>query len=209
MGSSHHLHLFNHSTSLTSSINASIYSTSTSTIPPKQRLGLNATLINKRKASANSYPALEDLSNTNNNNNCLGTDNSRIGSGFPPLSPATINTNFNSSIINNGSSPNSNKENGGGGAGTGVYSPKEYVESLHQNNRSQIIYGKNHVTVFQRGTEFAGYLSLHLNHYNSLILKWTPNQLMNVTNAPSYDENSSNNNNSSNSQANLNKNNKG
>ena len=57
-------------------------------------------------------------------------------------------------------------------------SAREYVESLHQNSKSQLIYGKNHVIVRQKDTEFAGYLSLHLNPAG-LILKWTPNQLMN------------------------------
>ncbi|CAF0784907.1 unnamed protein product [Brachionus calyciflorus] len=55
---------------------------------------------------------------------------------------------------------------------------KEFVESLHQNVTSQLIYGKNHVIVNQKEKSFAGYLSLHLNP-NGLILNWTPNEILN------------------------------
>ncbi|RNA21496.1 small G signaling modulator 1, partial [Brachionus plicatilis] len=57
-----------------------------------------------------------------------------------------------------------------------------YVESLHQNTKSQIIYGKNHVIVIQREKDIAGYLSLHLTS-SGLVLKWTPNQIMNGCNS--------------------------
>ncbi|XP_026805238.1 small G protein signaling modulator 2-like isoform X6 [Rhopalosiphum maidis] len=59
-------------------------------------------------------------------------------------------------------------------------SAKDYVESLHQNNRVTLLYGKNNVLVLPKDvTEpMAGYLSLHQTA-NSLIIKWTPNQLMN------------------------------
>lgn len=58
-------------------------------------------------------------------------------------------------------------------------SAKEYVESLHQNSRSQLIYGKNSVIVKQRELELVGYMSLHLNsQIGSLLLKWTPNEMM-------------------------------
>ncbi|KAK3913965.1 Small G protein signaling modulator 2, partial [Frankliniella fusca] len=59
--------------------------------------------------------------------------------------------------------------------------PKDYVESLHQNNRATLLYGKNNVLVMpQRDLARAmpGYLSLHQT-CNSLTIKWTPNQLMN------------------------------
>jgi len=88
---------------------------------------------------------------------------------------------------------------------------KDYVESLHQNAKSQLIYGKNNVLVqpvanSKKKDSFSslnfviqvpghdpipGYLSLHLNQ-TGLTLKWTPNQLMNRTNTLS--ENSSDNN---------------
>ncbi|CAF3124404.1 unnamed protein product [Rotaria socialis] len=57
---------------------------------------------------------------------------------------------------------------------------KDYVESLHQNARSQLIYGKNNVFAqpVPGNDPIPGYLSLHLNQ-NGLFLKWTPNQLMN------------------------------
>lgn len=55
---------------------------------------------------------------------------------------------------------------------------KEYVESLHQNSKSQLIYGKNNVVVKLKDQELFGYLSLH-DSAGGLILKWTPNQMMN------------------------------
>lgn len=59
--------------------------------------------------------------------------------------------------------------------------PKDYVESLHQNNRATLLYGKNNVLVMPQKDvtqPMPGYLSLHQT-YNSLTIKWTPNQLMN------------------------------
>jgi hypothetical protein len=61
-------------------------------------------------------------------------------------------------------------------------SAKEYVESLHQNYKSQLIYGKNNICVKmqQNKEEIIGYLSLHQSEsHQSLTLKWTPNQLLN------------------------------
>ncbi|CAL8137374.1 unnamed protein product [Orchesella dallaii] len=57
---------------------------------------------------------------------------------------------------------------------------KDYVESLHQNSKSTLLYGKNNVVVYMKdGSEpLAGYLSLH-QCGEALLLKWTPNQLMN------------------------------
>ncbi|XP_031635811.1 small G protein signaling modulator 1-like isoform X2 [Contarinia nasturtii] len=54
------------------------------------------------------------------------------------------------------------------------------VESLHQNHRATLLYGKNNVLVLPKDvTEpLPGYLSLHQRPH-SLIIKWTPNQLMN------------------------------
>ncbi|CAF0900878.1 unnamed protein product [Didymodactylos carnosus] len=59
-------------------------------------------------------------------------------------------------------------------------SARDYVESLHQNAKSQLIYGKNNVLVQPKEGQdpIPGYLSLHLTN-NGVILKWTPNQLMN------------------------------
>ncbi|ESO11592.1 hypothetical protein HELRODRAFT_71468, partial [Helobdella robusta] len=66
---------------------------------------------------------------------------------------------------------------------------KEYVESLHQNNKSTLLYGKNNVIIQPVCADvrediqpMAGYLSLHQNNSLSLVVKWTPNQLMNIGN---------------------------
>ncbi|XP_068945738.1 small G protein signaling modulator 2 isoform X3 [Petaurus breviceps papuanus] len=61
-------------------------------------------------------------------------------------------------------------------------SAREYVESLHQNSRTHLLYGKNNVLVQPKEDMEAvpGYLSLHQSA-ESLTLKWTPNQLMNGT----------------------------
>ncbi|CAF0888852.1 unnamed protein product [Adineta steineri] len=57
---------------------------------------------------------------------------------------------------------------------------RDYVESLHQNGKSQLLYGKNNVLVqpIPSHDPIPGYLSLHHNRHG-LTLKWTPNQLMN------------------------------
>uniref|UniRef100_A0A8C6W0W4 Small G protein signaling modulator 1 n=1 Tax=Nothobranchius furzeri TaxID=105023 RepID=A0A8C6W0W4_NOTFU len=59
-------------------------------------------------------------------------------------------------------------------------SAREYVESLHQNNRATLLFGKNNVLVQPRDDMEAipGYLSLHQTS-DIMTLKWTPNQLMN------------------------------
>ncbi|XP_074244453.1 small G protein signaling modulator 2 isoform X2 [Saimiri boliviensis] len=59
---------------------------------------------------------------------------------------------------------------------------RECVESLHQNSRTRLLYGKNHVLMQPKEDMEAvpGYLSLHQSA-DSLTLKWTPNQLMNGT----------------------------
>ncbi|CAL1569398.1 unnamed protein product [Knipowitschia caucasica] len=57
---------------------------------------------------------------------------------------------------------------------------REYVESLHQNSRTTLLFGKNNVLVQPRDDMEAipGYLSLHQTA-ELMTLKWTPNQLMN------------------------------
>ncbi|MGH0152855.1 UNVERIFIED_CONTAM: hypothetical protein FKN15_059988 [Acipenser sinensis] len=61
-------------------------------------------------------------------------------------------------------------------------SARDYVESLHQNSRTHLLYGKNNVLVQPKEHMEAlrGYLSLH-QAAGHLTLKWTPNQLMNGT----------------------------
>ncbi|XP_013379334.1 small G protein signaling modulator 1-like [Lingula anatina] len=58
-------------------------------------------------------------------------------------------------------------------------SAKEYVESLHQNSRVLLLYGKNnvHVQPKEDAQPLPGYLSLHQSA-DGLTVKWTPNQLM-------------------------------
>lgn len=60
------------------------------------------------------------------------------------------------------------------------WSPRDYVESLHQNSRSTLLYGKNNVIMQPKDDlePLPGYLSLHQETYG-LIVKWTPNQLIN------------------------------
>ncbi|CAN9513238.1 unnamed protein product [Ophioblennius macclurei] len=68
-------------------------------------------------------------------------------------------------------------------------SAREYVESLHQNNRATLLFGKNNVLVQPRDDMEAipGYLSLHQTA-DLMTLKWTPNQLMNGSVAdPDYE----------------------
>ncbi|XP_076007054.1 small G protein signaling modulator 1 isoform X2 [Genypterus blacodes] len=59
-------------------------------------------------------------------------------------------------------------------------SARDYVESLHQNSRAMLLFGKNNVLVQPRDDMEAipGYLSLHQTA-DIMTLKWTPNQLMN------------------------------
>ncbi|RUS77859.1 hypothetical protein EGW08_014372, partial [Elysia chlorotica] len=57
-------------------------------------------------------------------------------------------------------------------------SAREYVESLHQNSKLTLLYGKNNVLVQPNKEALAGYLSLHQSS-EGLIIMWTPNQLMN------------------------------
>ncbi|XP_053728094.1 small G protein signaling modulator 2 isoform X3 [Synchiropus splendidus] len=61
-------------------------------------------------------------------------------------------------------------------------SAREYVESLHQNSRTHLLYGKNNVLVQPKKDMevLRGYLSLH-QAGESLTLKWTPNHLINGT----------------------------
>ncbi|XP_078082234.1 small G protein signaling modulator 1 [Mustelus asterias] len=59
-------------------------------------------------------------------------------------------------------------------------SARDYVESLHQNSRATLLYGKNNVLVQPKDDmeHIPGYLSLHQTG-DTMTLKWTPNQLMN------------------------------
>ncbi|KAF2364582.1 hypothetical protein FHG87_004670, partial [Trinorchestia longiramus] len=58
---------------------------------------------------------------------------------------------------------------------------RDYVDSLHQNYKATLLYGKNNVLVQPKDhlEAMPGYLSLHLTPPESLVIKWTPNHLMN------------------------------
>ncbi|KAI5634030.1 rab-GTPase-TBC domain-containing protein [Phthorimaea operculella] len=87
-------------------------------------------------------------------------------------------------ILNYKRSLNTSTEDGSaittGPSSVGSSSAKDYVESLHQNSRATLLYGKNNVRVQPKDVAepMAGYLSLHQTAAG-LIIKWTPNQLMN------------------------------
>ncbi|CAH2052131.1 unnamed protein product, partial [Iphiclides podalirius] len=77
----------------------------------------------------------------------------------------------------------SSDDTGASSTATGIAtgsSAKDYVESLHQNSRATLLYGKNNVRVQPKDVEepMPGYLSLHQTAAG-LVIKWTPNQLMN------------------------------
>lgn len=58
---------------------------------------------------------------------------------------------------------------------------RDCVFSLHQNFRTNLLYGKNNVEVLATNGDqpLKGYLSLHQDiNMDQLILKWTPNMLM-------------------------------
>ncbi|XP_024944502.1 small G protein signaling modulator 1 isoform X2 [Cephus cinctus] len=88
-------------------------------------------------------------------------------SGCPPAPPL----NFGRSLHTGGSSED--------GLGQMPRSAKDYVESLHQNSKAILLYGKNNVNVHPPQSDpMPGYLSLHQSA-QGLVIKWTPNQLMN------------------------------
>lgn len=64
------------------------------------------------------------------------------------------------------------------------WSPRDYVESLHQNSKSTLLYGKNNVIIQPKDDmePMPGYLSLHQDS-TGIIVKWTPNQLINGRNS--------------------------
>ncbi|KAK9892337.1 hypothetical protein WA026_019791 [Henosepilachna vigintioctopunctata] len=85
-------------------------------------------------------------------------------------------------ILNIGRSLNTSSEETGTVRNSSQYFAKDYVASLHQNSRATLLYGKNNVKVFPANSDITvpmlGYLSLHQTPIG-LIIKWTPNQLMN------------------------------
>ncbi|KAL4711801.1 hypothetical protein ACJJTC_005970 [Scirpophaga incertulas] len=87
-------------------------------------------------------------------------------------------------ILNFRRSLNASSDDGGtvasGSGKAGGSTAKDYVESLHQNSTAALLYGKNNVRVQPKDVEepMPGYLSLHQTAAG-LVIKWTPNQLMN------------------------------
>ncbi|XP_044738125.1 small G protein signaling modulator 2-like isoform X2 [Chrysoperla carnea] len=83
-------------------------------------------------------------------------------------------------ILNFGRSLNTSSEDSMANRGSTNHVAKDYVESLHQNSRATLLYGKNNVMVLPKelNEPIAGYLSLHQTA-QLLTIKWTPNQLMN------------------------------
>ncbi|CAH1163281.1 unnamed protein product [Phaedon cochleariae] len=71
------------------------------------------------------------------------------------------------------------------------YLAKDNVESLHQNSRATLLFGKNNVLVLPVNSNLSepipGYLSLHQTA-NALAIKWTPNELMNCFGEESHDK---------------------
>lgn len=165
---------------------------------PKMKLGIRASLIAKRKASIN---ALDDISNSLGKNTPLGAAlTTKRDEIITPQTPDFTKKNVSfyavqrtnsykgetqmskfSTPLSYNSSQRFNEqisETPNGSSKKTVNNAKEYVESLHQNTKSQLIYGKNNVIVCQKEIELPGYLSLHL-HSNGMVLKWTPNQMIN------------------------------
>jgi hypothetical protein len=185
--------LSTHNSSLSITNNSSISNSSSIFYfqTPKTKLGLNASAILKRNAVKNlNNLSIEEPSTSNNNsiNSPFTFNSSKNNCSKSPMTPLSNN-------ISNSSPPGSvNNINA---------NAKEYVESLHQNSKSQLIYGKNYVIVYPVINFFCfanilkntcmiikkkeemdglpGYLSLHLNYNSNLTLKWTPNQLMNAS----------------------------
>ncbi|XP_046738332.1 small G protein signaling modulator 1-like isoform X1 [Diprion similis] len=94
----------------------------------------------------------------------------RISSGTTSCQP-TPPLNFGRSLHTGGSSEDA--------LGQMPRSAKDYVESLHQNSKATLLYGKNNVNVHPPQSDpMPGYLSLHQSA-RGLVIKWTPNQLMN------------------------------
>ena len=161
----------------------------------KIRLGQSASVLAKRKASIS---ALDDISNVSSNSKAgstAATSPLRFKSSTlkAVLSEEEIQTTnqFESTPVIAGAKPSGQKlcmlDNNSNQSyykvqmnGSSGKSAKEYVESLHQNSKSQLIYGKNNVVVKQKDIELVGYLSMHvLSSIDGLVLKWTPNQMMN------------------------------
>ncbi|KPM09246.1 small G protein signaling modulator 1-like protein [Sarcoptes scabiei] len=78
-------------------------------------------------------------------------------------------------------------------SGSVCWSPRDYVESLHQNSKSTLLYGKNNVIMQPNDDEepMPGYLSLHQDSFGLRVM-WTPNNLINVRVEHNAIENSEN-----------------
>ncbi|KAL1501277.1 hypothetical protein ABEB36_006628 [Hypothenemus hampei] len=94
-------------------------------------------------------------------------------------------------ILNFGRSLNTSSEDSTISRNNSPHIAKDYVESLHQNSRAALLFGKNNVHVMPLKAEVTepmpGYLSLHQTP-SGLTIKWTPNQLMNGFSDESQDK---------------------
>uniref|UniRef100_A0AAR5Q3Z1 RUN domain-containing protein n=2 Tax=Dendroctonus ponderosae TaxID=77166 RepID=A0AAR5Q3Z1_DENPD len=94
-------------------------------------------------------------------------------------------------ILNFGRSLNTSSDDSLVSRNSSQHIAKDYVESLHQNSKAALLFGKNNVLVMPDKDDVTvpmpGYLSLHQTP-SSLVIKWTPNQLMNGFNEESQDK---------------------
>lgn len=105
---------------------------------PKLRLGLNASIILRRNPGSNA-----------------NLNNDESSSNLTPSSPVICNSRQDSSNPMNSTPNTANLPSATPSTSTQIVtsnsitssSAKEYVESLHQNSKTQLIYGKNHVVV--------------------------------------------------------------
>ncbi|XP_054167944.1 small G protein signaling modulator 1-like isoform X2 [Oppia nitens] len=110
------------------------------------------------------------------------------GPSTPPIGRKPLGLYYKRGVDGSKSSTSADEKSPPVGRSSISWSPRDYVESLHQNSRSTLLYGKNNVLIQPRENMEAipGYLSLHSTHIG-LIIKWTPNQLMNGC-TPSFGE---------------------
>lgn len=108
--------------------------------------------------------------------NQLKVQRARISSGHS--TPPSVRR----PILNFRRSLNASSEDSHSNRNATQHIAKDYVESLHQNSKATLLFGKNNVVVLPVNADvaqpMAGYLSLHQT-VNGLTIKWTPNQLMN------------------------------
>ncbi|UXI14403.1 small G protein signaling modulator 2-like [Sarcoptes scabiei] len=115
------------------------------------------------------------------------SNSSKINQSTPPSNRKPLGMTYRKNFhISNGTdhddhcSPSSTKT-ANSASGSVCWSPRDYVESLHQNSKSTLLYGKNNVIMQPNDDEepMPGYLSLHQDSFGLRVM-WTPNNLINV-----------------------------